>query len=87
MTGITADVVHEWLFDMTPDERDRLTRVESKVDELTKDVQSIAEDVKAMRSQANMWKGGMAVLLGLGGFLGAVGALLFDSIPKWMGMR
>jgi len=65
---------------MTPDERDRLVRLEANQDNLEKAVKEVAIDVKAIREQSNRWKGALGVILGLGGIIGFLAGWLKDWI-------
>lgn len=51
---------------MTPEERDRLTTVEANQKHMNDMLEVIGGDVTEIKAQANKWKGGFAVLLGVG---------------------
>jgi hypothetical protein len=55
---------------MTPDERDRLARVEVQFQTIATDLHEMKDDVRALREQSNRWKGAFAVILGVGGIIG-----------------
>lgn len=55
---------------MTPDERDRLARLEAQYQNIATDLHEMKLDVRALREQSNRWKGAFAVILGMGGLIG-----------------
>lgn len=55
---------------MTPEERDRLVRVESKVDDISKDVNDIHNKVEEMRLNNAKMGGVMLALTAIGAFIG-----------------
>lgn len=63
---------------MDPNERDRLVRLETEFKAMDKKVDDISTDVKAIREQANKWKGALGVILGLGGVIGLILGFLKD---------
>jgi hypothetical protein len=69
---------------MTPEERDRLARLEARVDGIDGWMQSIAADVKALRDIASTGNGGLKVALKIGAGIIAFFTLaiaLYDRIP------
>jgi hypothetical protein len=61
---------------MTPEERDRLTRLEEQVRQFADDMREVRTDVKKIASLMDQTKGGWTTLLWVGGLAGAVGAAL-----------
>lgn len=62
---------------MTPDERDRLTRVETYMDSVKNAIldqkralERLSEDIEKLTAAANKGRGAVAVLLGLGSVIG-----------------
>lgn len=55
---------------MTPEERDRLVRVESKVDDISKDVADIRKKVQEMLLNNAKMGGVMLALTAIGAFIG-----------------
>jgi hypothetical protein len=69
---------------MTPEERDRLAKLEQRVEGIDGWMKSIADDVKALRDIANTGNGALKVTLKFGGILtAAVGICIaiYDRIP------
>lgn len=66
---------------MTPDERDRLTKVETKVEGIEEIVGELRDDMKALRSMAENAKGGWATLMIVGGIGTAIGGALVKFVP------
>jgi hypothetical protein len=73
---------------VTPEERDRLARVETRVDGIDAWMESIAKDVKALRTVADTGNGALKTVLIVGGVLAAVMTAawavfdkVFPSIP------
>lgn len=64
---------------MSPEERDRLARLEANEINTLKMLEEVRDDVKAIREQANKWKGAFTVLLGLGGILGFAA----NTLKEW----
>ena len=67
---------------MTPEERDRLAILETEMKMLFKQLNTVAADTKAIREQANKWKGALGVILGLGGLIGFLSGWLKDWFLK-----
>lgn len=70
---------------MTPEERDRLVAVETRVGGIDEWLKSIATDVKELRATADMGKGAWVFMLKVGGVIGAIvafGAWVFDKFHK-----
>lgn len=55
---------------MTPEERDRLARLEVRVEGIDEWLKSIDAKQDQILAQANRWKGGFMVILALGGLIG-----------------
>ena len=69
---------------MTPEERDRLAKVETKVESQDDWLRSIAKDVSEIKEAAHMGRGAWLFLLRLGAVLTAMAAAaawIFDRIP------
>ena len=66
---------------MTPEERDRLTRVETKVDTLEETLIELRADVKALRAMAENAKGGWRTLMIVGGVGATIGGVLVKFVP------
>ena len=69
---------------MKPDERDRLARLEQRVEGLDSWMKSIDAKLDEVREAAHMGQGAWAISLRLGGFILAVCAALawlFDRLP------
>lgn len=66
---------------MTPEERDRLTKVEVKVDTIEETLGEVRADVKALRSLAEGAKGGWRTLMIVGGIGTAIGGALVKFVP------
>lgn len=66
---------------MTPDERDRLTKVETKVEGIEEIVAEIRDDVKALSEMAHNAKGGWRTLMIVGGIGTAIGGALVKFVP------
>ncbi len=65
---------------MTPEERDRLVRLEAHQENMEVSLSQIAKDVTEIKGQANKWKGAFAVILGLGGVVG----FFASAIKDWL---
>jgi hypothetical protein len=65
---------------MTPEERDRLVKLETNQEHLEELVKEIHTDVKDIRTMTNRWRGASAVLLGLGGAIGFISGWLKDWV-------
>jgi len=69
---------------MTPEERDRLAKVEQKLESQDDWLRSIARDVGEIKEAAHMGRGAWLFLLRLGAVLtalAAAGAWIFDRLP------
>lgn len=66
---------------MTPDERDRLTRVETQVQGMEKMMAELRDDVRALRGMAENAKGGWRTLMVVGGIGSVVGGVLVKFVP------
>lgn len=66
---------------MTPEERDRLTKVEVKVETIDETLREVREDVRALRSMAENAKGGWRTLMIVGGIGTAIGGALVKFVP------
>ena len=64
---------------MTPDERDRLSRVEIQLQQIQKDVSKIADIATRLDQQSSRVRGGLLVLLALGGLV----TFFSDQLQKW----
>ena len=64
---------------MTPDERDRLSRVEIQLQQIQKDVSKIADIATRLDQQSTRVRGGLLVLLALGGLV----TFFSDQLQKW----
>lgn len=60
---------------MTPDERDRLTRVEEATKDARDDIKEIKESIKKLERIASQGKGALHSALFLGGILGWVAGI------------
>lgn len=74
---------------MEPEERDRLTRVETKVDVIEEDVKSLKRDVQSLKRDVQDIKallaearGGWRVLVLIGGAGAAAGAFALKIIDR-----
>ncbi len=70
---------------MTPDERDRLARLEEKVAGIDDWLRSIHAEIRELNKAAHMGSGAWWLMLRLGAVLvtlGAAGAWMFDRWPK-----
>lgn len=63
---------------MSPEERDRLTRVEASAETLREDMTELKADVKSILATLNQAKGGWKTLMAVGTVGGALG-----SIATW----
>ncbi len=54
---------------MTPEERERLAIVETKIEAMEEDLKEIKEMCLKLTSVADRWRGGALVLMGLGGLV------------------
>ena len=54
------------------DDRDRLNRVEEMSPRIEKRLGQLEDNMANLTAQANRWKGGLWVILGLGGIAGAL---------------
>lgn len=61
---------------MTPDERDRLSKVEQKMADTVEDVREMKADVKQILTTLNEAKGGWKSLMWVGGLSGTAGAVI-----------
>lgn len=66
---------------MTPDERDRLAKLEAHYEGLKEDMSEVRDDVKALRNYAENAKGGWRTLMIVGGIGSVVGGVLVKFIP------
>lgn len=73
---------------MTPDERDRLSKLEAHQEGLKEDVHSLRadvrelrDDVKALRAMAENAKGGWRTLMLVGGIGTAIGGVIVKFVP------
>ncbi len=66
---------------MTPEERDRLTRVETQVESLAADLHEIKADVKRIADSVAQARGGWRTLIAVGTVAGALGAGLARLWP------
>lgn len=66
---------------MTPEERDRLTRVETQVEALAADLHEIKADVKRIADAMAQARGGWRTLIAVGTVAGALGAGLARLWP------
>jgi hypothetical protein len=64
---------------MTPVERDRLTKVEIQLDTIYKDVTKIAEIADRLDKQSSRVRGGILVILALGGLV----TFFSDQLQRW----
>ena len=70
---------------MTPEERDRLAKVETKIEGLDDWMRSISDDVKELRRVAHVGQGAFALFLKIGAVTAALAgaaAWLFDKFHK-----
>lgn len=70
---------------MTPDERDRLARLEQKVAGLDDWLRSIHSDIKELNKAAHMGKGAWWLIIRIGAVLAAfagAGAWVIDHLAK-----
>jgi len=67
---------------MDPEERDRLTRVETKVDAIEEDVKSLKRDVSDIKALLTEARGGWRVLVLIGGAGAAAGAFALKLLDK-----
>lgn len=63
---------------MTQSERDRIVKLETQMEHMSKKIDEMHRDLRTMSDQQSKWKGGLAALV-IGG--GAAGALL-SRIPE-----
>lgn len=66
---------------MTPDERDRLARLEAHYEGLKEDMREMRDDVRALRDMAENAKGGWRTLMIVGGIGSVVGGMLVKFVP------
>lgn len=66
---------------MTPDERDRLAKLEAHYEGLKEDMGEVRTDVKALRDMAEHAKGGWRTLMIVGGIGSVVGGMLVKFVP------
>lgn len=66
---------------MTPDERDRLARLEANFTHLKADVDEIKSDMKKVKDVVISAKGGWKVLVAIGAISGSVGAAIGKFAP------
>ena len=64
---------------MTPEERDRLSRVEIQLQQIQRDVSKIADIATRLDQQSTRVRGGLLVLLALGGLV----TFFSDQLQKW----
>lgn len=67
---------------MDPEERDRLTRVETKVDAIEEDVKALKRDVQDIKTLLTEARGGWRVLVLIGGAGAAAGAFALKILDK-----
>lgn len=70
---------------MTPEERDRLTKVEAKLEGQEAWLRAIAADVSEIKEAAHMGRGAWVFILRLGAVvaaLAAAAAWIFDHLPR-----
>lgn len=72
---------------MIPDERDRLTRVETQMGDVRESLAEIKRDLRAIRNTLEQARGGWKALALIGGLSGAAGALLTKLSPLWAGFK
>lgn len=65
---------------MEPEERDRLTRVETKVDNIEEELRTLKADVREIKSLLTEARGGWRMLLLVGGAGAALGGLALKLI-------
>ena len=68
---------------MTPEERDRLARVEERVANISGELTDISEKLDRLIAAANMGKGAWWAVLRLGGFLVVLGSALGWLSQHW----
>lgn len=68
---------------MTPDERDRLKALEVRFEGISKDLDQMSADVRAIRELLDQTRGGWKVLVAASGFSGVVGAAIMKVAP-WL---
>ncbi|WP_165837523.1 hypothetical protein [Zavarzinia aquatilis] len=68
---------------MEPEERDRLTRVETKVDNIEEELRTLKADVREIKSLLTEARGGWRMLLLVGGAGAALGGLVLKLVD-WM---
>jgi len=56
----------------TQDDRATLIRLDESMRQIKNDLRKMEESVASLTAQANRWKGGFWVILGLGGIAGAL---------------
>lgn len=66
---------------MTPEEARRLATVEAEVEAIKESLAEMGGDVKSILAMANRWRGGMVVLLAVGGMIGWAADKLIGLIP------
>lgn len=65
---------------MTPEEHDKLIALMTTVEAIKDDLESIDKRLGRIEAQTNRWKGGIVVLLAVGGIIGWAA----DRIPVWL---
>jgi hypothetical protein len=72
-----------WVMPMEPEERDRLTRVEVKLDQVEKDVQTIQQDIAVIKGLLQQGKGGWRVVAVVGSLvMMGVGAAVVEFVRQ-----
>jgi len=66
---------------MTPDERDRLAKVEQRVENQAEDIREIKSDVKEILAAINQAKGAWKLYVAIGTVSGAIGAAVAKLAP------
>ena len=64
---------------MTPEERDRMVRLESHIDNMGREIASMYVVVQRLDKQSTYVRGGLLVILGLGGLV----TFFSDLAKKW----
>jgi hypothetical protein len=68
---------------MTPEERDRLTRLETQMSTVREDMGEIKGDVKAIRAVVDEARGGWKVLAIVSGLSATVGGAIVKMAPQF----
>lgn len=66
---------------MTPDERDRLTRLETQMATVREDMSEIKGDVKAIRRTTDEARGGWKAIALVSGFSATLGGIIVKLAP------